>query len=217
MPFNRWVWAVMVLVLAALAYKTRDDFETYFAGVGTLQVQAEPGETSIRLKWRGKIAAPMAQRIAEVAETYRDDPRPFVLTLSSPGGSLDHGAEVIRLLDKIKEKHKLETVVEDGRRCASMCVPVYLQGQPRVAGADAQFMFHEVSFREYLAKENSDVPEAARARATDELFDRYFASAGVSPEWIRTTRTQMSGGNDVWKTARELMAERSGIVQEITE
>jgi hypothetical protein len=47
------------------------------------------------------------------------------------------------------------------------------------------------------------------------LFLKYFKAAGVSETWIRKVRDGMSGGNDIWKTGRELVDENSGIVQEV--
>ncbi|MBK9077809.1 MAG: hypothetical protein WBP38_04270 [Hyphomicrobium sp.] len=212
---NRLLWAAVLLAIVVLGFKTRDNLELYFAGVGTLDVREAPDGGTVYLNWRGKIAAPMASRIAEAYERYQGTAGTFVLSLSSPGGSLAHGADVVRLLRKIKETHRLDTVVEAGRRCASMCVPIYLQGQLRTAAESAQFMFHEVSFMEFSSKERLEVPESATASATDSLFERYFVPAGVPVSWIRSVRAAMAGGNDVWKTGRELVDEDSHIVQQV--
>ena len=212
---NRLVWPALLLLIAVLALKTRDNFETLFEGVGKLDERVEPASGTVYLRWRGKIEAPMESRIADAFERHRSESRTFVLSLSSSGGSLDQGASVMRLLRKIGETHKIETVVEAGSRCASMCVPVYLQGQRRTAAADARFMFHEVSFRVVLAKEDIAVPATATARATDKFFNDYFRPAGVTEAWIRQVRADMDGGNDIWKTARELVDDNAGIVQQV--
>lgn len=96
-----------------------------------------------------------------------------------------------------------------------MCVPVYLQGERRIASEGARFMFHEVSFREQFATEDLNVPESAKTSATEELFATYFKPAGVPDAWIRQVRADMTGGNDVWKTARELVDENAHIVQQL--
>lgn len=212
---NRLVWAAMLVLLAVLAVRTSKNFETYFATVGRLDVSEQAGEGAVKLSWTGRIEAPMARRIAEVFRQHSNDRRPFLLALSSPGGSLEHGAEVAKLLREIAGTRQLDTVVESGRMCASMCVPVYLQGQRRVAAEDARFMFHDVSYREYMAREDSNVPQSATDAATDQLFRKYFTPAGVPDVWIRDTRAEMKGGHDIWKTARELVEERSGIVQQL--
>ncbi len=212
---NRLIWAGVLILIAALAVQTRGNLDAFYMGIGKLDVRVAAEEDTIYLSWRGQIEAPMESRIAEAFESHKGEGRTFVLSLSSPGGSLDHGARVVRLLHKIGATHELETVVEAGRRCASMCVPVYLQGRRRRADEDAQFMFHEVSFRESFSKDELDVPEAAKGSSTDQLFAKYFAPAGVPDAWIRKVRSEMAGGNDIWKTARELADENAGIVQEL--
>jgi hypothetical protein len=212
---NRLIWSAMLVLLAVLAWKTRDNLDVFFDSVGKLEVRKDPDDQTVYLRWRGKIDAPMESRIADAFDIQKATARRFVLVLSSPGGSLDHGAKVIRLLRKIEETHSVETVVEAGRTCASMCVPVYLHGQRRTAGETAKFMFHEVSFREYLAKQDNDVPDSAKASETDRFFRDYFLAVGVPETWIRQVRADMAGHNDVWKTARELMDEHAGIVQQV--
>jgi hypothetical protein len=212
---NRFIWAAVLLLIAGLALQTRDNLDLYFMAVGKLDVRATPEEGTVFLVWRGKIDAPMESRIAEAFERHKGEARKFILSLSSPGGSLDHGSRVARLLRKMGETHGIETVVEARRHCASMCVPVYLQGQRRTAAESAKFMFHEVSFREHFSEDQSDVPETATASATDQLFAKYFAPAGVPEDWIRKVRRDMTGGNDIWKTGRELIDENAGIVQDV--
>ncbi len=205
----------MLLLLVGLGLKTRDNLESFFEGVGKLEVREETESSTVYLKWRGKIDAPMETRLAEAFEQHQASARRFVLSLSSSGGALSHGARVVKLLRRIGETHGLDTVVESGSRCASMCVPVYLQGQRRTAAENARFMFHEVSFREYLSKDEIAVPASAKASETDRLFADYFAPAGVSQSWITQVRADMTGGHDIWKTARELADENANIVQEI--
>ncbi|MEQ1715548.1 MAG: hypothetical protein ABL907_06130 [Hyphomicrobium sp.] len=212
---NRILWLGVLLLIVVFGFQARDQIDAVFIGVGKLDVRDVPEDNTVFLRWRGKIDAPMASRIAEVSDRYGPKDRRFVLSLSSPGGSLDHGAEVVRLLRKIGETHGLETVVEAGRQCASMCVPVYLQGQRRTAAANARFMFHEVSFREHFSSDEVAVPETAKGDATDRLFSKYFEPAGVPQAWIRNVRTSMTGGQDIWKTARELVDENAGIVLEV--
>jgi ATP-dependent protease ClpP protease subunit len=213
---NRLTWGVMIAILIVLAFKTRDHLATYFAGVGTLDVVATPGTDTLYLRWRGKIDAPMASRISDAFEKFKGERQRVVLALSSPGGSLDQGAEVVRLLRKIGETHTVVTSVEEGAICASMCVPVYVQGRDRIAAADAEFMFHEVNFRDFFSKEaDSSVPAASIGSETDRFFDKYFEATGVSQAWIRKVRADVAGGHEVWKTGRELVDENSGVVLKI--
>jgi hypothetical protein len=212
---SRLVWSAMLVLLAVLAFKARDHFTAYFAGVGKLDVEARPDEATVYLRWRGNIDAPMASRLAEASESNKDA-RTFVLSLSSPGGSIDHGAEVVRVLRTIRKTHTLVTRVQSGDLCASMCVPIYLQGQQRLAAADAEFMFHEVNYRDFFSNEvDRDVPDSAISAETDRLFVKYFEAAGASAGWIRRVRSEVAGGREVWETGRELVDEKSGVVQHL--
>lgn len=212
---NRLLWTAILLLLGVLGFKARNNLETIFDRVGKLEIDSVTPAGTISMRWRGKIEAPMKSRIAEAFAQHRGEARTFVLALSSSGGSLTHGAQVVALLREIGETHHLETVVEAGGWCASMCVPVYLQGQRRLADAAARFMFHEVSYNEFWTNEKLAVPESATLSETDKLFRDYFAPAGVSEHWIRKVRTEMTGGRDIWKTGQELADAHAGIVQEI--
>lgn len=214
---NQTLWAVILALAVYFAFQARDQFEMVFAGIGKLEVRPSRDESELHLYWRGKIETPMAERIAVAVEKYGAGKRRVLLTMHSPGGALDHGAKVVRLLRAIAASHDLETRIESGKSCASMCVPVYLQGTRRTAAPDARFMFHEVSFHEELGDEMSDVPAAAKSSATDRLFAKYFVTAGVATDWIAKVRAAMAGGNDIWKTGRELLDENAGIVLDVTE
>lgn len=213
--FNRMLWALALLLIVVFGFQARDQIEAVYAGVGSLDVRDAPEDDTVYLRWKGKIDAPMAARIEEAFRAHKASRRRFVLSLTSPGGSLSHGAHVIGLLRAISKTHVLETVIDKSSRCASMCVPVYLQGQRRTASASARFMFHEVSFREFHSREEQEVSDKAKGTATDRLFADYFATAGVPDGWIKTVRARMAGGNDIWKTGRELADENAGIVQQV--
>jgi ATP-dependent protease ClpP protease subunit len=211
---NRLLWAVALLAIVFFGYQARDHMDFVLASVGKLEVRDAPEDDAVYLSWRGNIEAPLAVRLSEAFNRYQGERRRFVLTISSPGGSLGHGAEVIRLLRNIGETHSLDTVVEARGICASMCVPVYLQGRHRTAAAGAKFMFHEVSFREFFSDEEDGVTAAAKDSATDRLFARYFVPAGVPQSWISKVRAGMTGGRDIWKSAQQLVDEQAGIVQQ---
>ena len=71
----------------------------------------------------------------EAFEKARNEVRSVIMDLSSPGGSLYEGREVIRVIDRMKRTHKVATHVGRKQICLSMCVPIFLQGQERVAAA----------------------------------------------------------------------------------
>lgn len=212
---NRIIWAGVLSLLAILALKTKNDLELRFARVGTFTSQADILHETLFLHWEGKIDAPFADRIAEAFAEHKGQVKTVELSLDSPGGLVDYGATVIRLLKKISETHWLEMVVESGAACASMCVPIYLTGSRRTAAADAKFMFHEVKFRDAFARDDTDVLDASKRAEMERFFARYFDAAGVSQTWSRTIKSSMAGGHDIWKTGRELVDEKSGVVQEV--
>jgi hypothetical protein len=208
---NRLLWIGMLGVLLALAYTF--DVSVYL-GSGRLTVQTDPqDERTVILKWRGEIAPPMKAKIEEAFKEHRGRTERFVLSLSSPGGAVGHGGAVIRLLRDIRRTHKLETVLEGNNTCASMCVPIYLQGELRRATPRSRWMFHEVSLRDVVTDEKQDISPADRKRRTDKLFDDYFRPAGVSDKWITATRVLMQSG-DVWRTGDQLMTQSTGIIHE---
>jgi hypothetical protein len=115
------------------------------SGPPTLLVRSEPER--IVLAWSGPIEAPMQAKIAEALERFEDDPRKIVLSLHSPGGLVQHGHQVIKTIRRASHKRAIETLVESGKICASMCVPIYLVGAERTAHPTARFMFHEVRIK----------------------------------------------------------------------
>src|SRR5262249_6779829 len=71
-----------------------------------------------------------------------------VLFLDSAGGQVDEGDRVIEVLKEIKQRHQLITVVPDGKLCASMCIPIFLQGEDRLAARASLWIFHEAAQRQ---------------------------------------------------------------------
>lgn len=209
---SRLLWATFVAAFVVLAVQFNDGLEMLFSGRGKLEVIEEPG--LVVLRWRGGVEAPMLARLDEAFRKHGADQPRFVLSLHSPGGKLDHGRDVIRLIQRVRLTHAVDTIVEGRNGCASMCVPIYLAGRQRTASPRARFMFHEVSFRDAESEKISSVPSQAIARATDQMLDRYFRPAGVSEAWLADLRGKMKG-RDVWRTAEELLTERSGIVHRI--
>ena len=209
---NRLLWIAMLSVLAVLVYT----FDVgVFLGSGRLAVEVDPADPrTVHLRWRGEIEPPMLASLTRAIEEHRDSADRFVLSLSSPGGSVAHGGAVIRLLRDIRRTHRLETVLEGSNVCASMCVPVYLQGEVRRASGRSRWLFHEVRRHDVLKDGPEDTRPEVRRALTDKLFDTYFVPAGIPPGWIRDIRGQMQGGTDVWRTGAQLIEQQAGIVLE---
>jgi hypothetical protein len=168
----------------------------------------------VLLRWRGQIEAPLATRLDEAYRAHAGHTKRFVVALHSPGGSLEHGRDVIGVIRRMQQTHAVDTLVEDRRSCASMCVPVYLAGAHRTAAPRANFMFHEVSYHDSLSGTIEEVPKDSIGRATDQFFERYLKPAGLDRRWLADLREAVRG-RSVWHTAEELVAQRTGIVHEL--
>ena len=208
----RLLWLAFAVAIAVLGWQFSDHLDALWSTRGRLSVEERPGE--VILRWRGLIEAPLAGKLDEAYRAHAAGTRRFVIALHSPGGSLEHGREVIDQIRRMQRTHLVDTVVEPGRACGSMCVPVYLAGQRRTAAPQARFMFHEVSFRDNLSGKAEAVPKEAIGRATDQFFERYLKPAGLDERWLADLREAVRG-KDVWRTAEELMEQRAGVVHEL--
>ena len=206
---HRLLWLVFAAAIGVLGWGFRDHIAEVLARRGTLTVETRVD--GVILDWRGRIEAPLAARLDEAFRIHAGSANRFVIALHSPGGSLQHGREVIGVIRRMQQTHAVDTLVEDGRTCASMCVAVYLAGAHRAAGPRASFMFHEVSYRDSLSGRVEEVPADSIARATDQFFERYLAPAGLDRGWLAGLREAVRGRN-VWRTAQALVEERAGIV-----
>jgi hypothetical protein len=79
----------------------------------------------------------MVDYLRTALDTYATVSHRVVLFLNSAGGQVDVGDRVIHILDEIKPTHRLVTVVLDGELCASMCIPIFLQADDRLAAGRA--------------------------------------------------------------------------------
>jgi hypothetical protein len=131
-----------------------------------------------------------------------------VLFLASPGGWIEEGEQVIRVLRMIRRTHTLETAVLHGKTCPSLSVPICLQGQRRFAARASLWVFHEAAtpLSEDGSKWQVD-PEA-----TVRLIKRYYIPAGVSVAWLSKMLSQIDGAHDYWQTGHELITAESGII-----
>jgi ATP-dependent protease ClpP protease subunit len=150
----------------------------------------------------------MAQFLSNEFAKYRDLTQKMVLILNSPGGSVEEGERVIDVLRDIRLTHRLETAVFQGATCASMCVPIFLQGRERYAAGSSLWVFHEAS-----AVADGD---EGRAVADDEetlrLFRSYYVRAGVRVAWLNEVLAKIANGHNFWQTGQQLMAANTGII-----
>ena len=188
-----------------------------------LTISEEPDR--IVLGWSGPVQEPMSERIAAALDSYKADRRRLVLILNSPGGSIDHGRKVVAAIRA--RNRAIDTLVQRAGVCASMCVPIFLAGDRRMADPEAYFMFHQASLsgkaRENMERQEFSESEKAlfsqavatiETQATDELFRSDIGLRGVSPGWLAGMRKKISG-RDIWMSGQQLVDEGSGIVDNL--
>jgi ATP-dependent protease ClpP protease subunit len=161
---------------------------------------------TVILRWTGTIAPPMADQMTAAFNAFKSTRHRVVLTLSSGGGSVAEGERVITLLRNIRRTHKLDTVVERGALCGSMCVPLYLQGENRYGARVSSWLFHEIT------QPGSDLGKRKKVEGRYmQLIDKYWIDAGVSRAWI-DRMVGLAQDYDYWVTGEELITTNSGII-----
>lgn len=175
---------------------------------GELRIGASTSHPdALVLHWTGKIAAPMARQIESAFEQRKGQATRVVLTLASGGGSVSEGERVISVLRKIKQTHRLQTVVNHGQMCGSMCVFIYVQGDRRTAALTSTWLFHET------ARQDGKRIISLNRELWERLVDDYWVPAGVSSAWIAKIKP-LTIRSDYWQTGADLVNEDSGIIHE---
>jgi ATP-dependent protease ClpP protease subunit len=179
-------------------------------------VREEPSR--IVLTWSGPVGEPMRDNVVAAFDRFKADRRSIVLALNSPGGSIAYGRTVAAAIHKASQVHMIDTLVEQGGVCASMCVPIYLAGAERLAHPAARFMFHMANLKpaDSATAQGDDVAVSKYRKlfetlATDDLYENDIGAHGVNAAWLARMRTRIDG-RDVWVTGQQLVDEGSGIV-----
>lgn len=206
---SRLVLAALVAVAGILAWQHQNKL---YENKGRLAI-AVRGQTAV-LAWDSKVELPMARRISEAFETSKNEVKRFILVLNSPGGSLHEGGEVIKVLDQIKRSHEVHTLVGSRKVCLSMCVPIYLQGQRRLAAPDSRWMFHEPIHVDAHTGDEVNKPKFEREFFARRFFERYFTNSQMDSGWRRRLEAEWKG-KEIWKTGQQLVDERANIVTEL--
>jgi ATP-dependent protease ClpP protease subunit len=173
----------------------------------------EAGDAVV-FSWGHPVEAPMAERFARAFEEWKGRKQRIIIDLHSPGGEIAQGRLVIEEIERMKATHDVATRVRSGRTCASMCVPIFLAGERRIAAPDARFMFHEPAIYNALTEERVERPVFESRMTADRFFARYFESSPMDPEWRGKLETAWKG-RDIWLTAEELVEQQSGVVSEL--
>lgn len=207
--------AATMLMLAATAFLIARNEQFIFRDEGRLEVKRDPSDLgTVVFYWRSPVEVPMARRYAEAFDKWRYEADRIILDLHSPGGAIAEGEQVIRIIERMKKTHIVDTRVRRGYKCYSMCVPIFLKGERRFAGENAIFMFHEPTARDFYTGEEVRQPAFEQALTTRRFVDRYFVNSNADPAWLERLLAEWKG-RDVFKSARELVDEGSGIVTEL--
>ncbi|MGA2042042.1 MAG: ATP-dependent Clp protease proteolytic subunit [Roseiarcus sp.] len=209
-----WLKAIGVcciaLVIAKCEMAPRSEVEPT---TQKLTLREEPGR--VVLAWSGPIETPMRDDIAAALDRLEADPRRLVLTLNSPGGSIEHGRAVMETIRAAAQRRPIDTLVEKGAVCASMCVPIYLLGARRMADPGAHFMFHEASIEAAAwtatGEHAAAVRKAIETLVTDSFYETDIGRQRVNAQWLAAMRTRIVG-RDVWVSGQQLVDGGSGVV-----
>lgn len=206
---NRAAFALTIALFAALAFFALKSGRAIYETGPQLRVHEEGG--AVVFAWDKAVEAPMAHRFREAFDAWKDRTDRIVIDLQSPGGALVEGRAVIGEIERMRATHRVDTRVAAGATCASMCVPVFLAGEDRVAAPTSRFMFHEPSSVDFITDEKVRKPAFERRRDAERFFERYFTRSPMNAQWREKLREDWKG-RDIWKTGEELVAEESGVV-----
>ena len=160
---------------------------------------------TLYIEWSGPLVAGMADDLHAAFGKYVTASDRVVLFLDSAGGQVEEGDRVIEILNEIKKGHQLITVVLHGKLCASMCIPIFLQGHDRLAARASLWIFHEAARRETNGDKRTDKAETWR------LFRKYYLPAGVSMNWLKSIAPMIKEAN-LWQTGGDLIRAKTGII-----
>jgi hypothetical protein len=163
---------------------------------------------TLYIDWSGPIRAGMADYLRTALGKYGTLSHRVVLLLDSAGGQVEEGDRVIQILNEAKQTHRLVTEVLDGNLCASMCIPIFLQGDDRLAARASHWIFHEAAKPGANGKERTDMTLC--------LFRRYYVPAGVSMDWLKSIVPIIQHAN-LLQTGSDLVSAKTGIIMCQTE
>ncbi len=199
----------LIAIAAVLAWHL---YDRLYANRGQLVVirDAAAPDTLV-LEWHHEIKLPMAKLIADAFAANKAKVKRFIIDLDSPGGSLDEGSAVIAAIDAIKKTREVDTRVTAGHDCLSMCVPIFLQGQRRMASATSHWLFHAPRSVDYFSGKDVKTPRFEQRYYAHEYFDTYFRASPIDKAWLQRNAPKWQG-RDFWRSGRQIYEERSNII-----
>ncbi len=209
---NRLLLVGMFLLAGYMAW----DYQgRLFENKGRLVVSPSsvvPG--AVELSWKSAVDVPMAKRFYEAFEKWKDKTEQFVIKLHSSGGSLREGREVIAVIEHMKKTHRIITLVGARRSCLSMCVPIFLHGDERIAYGSSKWMFHEPRNLDFFTDKEIKVPEFERQRMIRKFVERYFVQSPIKAIW-RKDLLEKWKGKDIWRSGQQLVDEQAGVITDL--
>jgi hypothetical protein len=197
--------ATSAALVLTLAFACADPASAEEQTPAVLSLDFDQPNGRLEIDWSGLIVAGVADELRASVAKYGTAVKRVVLFLDSAGGRVDEGDRVIAVLNEIKQSHRLATVVPHGKLCASMCIPIFLQGDDRFSARASLWIFHEVSQPQANGGQRTDMTETWR------LFRKYYGSAGVSMHWLKSIAPMIKGA-DLWQTGGDLIDAKTGII-----
>jgi hypothetical protein len=197
--------AIVAALALTLPFASADPASAQEQAPAVLSLEFNQADGILEIEWSGLIVAGVADELRTSVAKYGTVLKRVVLFLDSAGGQVDEGDRVIAVLNEIKQGHRLATVVPHGKLCASMCIPIFLQGDDRFAARASLWIFHEASQPQANGGQRTDMTETWR------LFRKYYGSAGVSMHWLKSIAPMIKGA-DLWQTGGDLVDAKTGII-----
>jgi hypothetical protein len=199
---------VVALLIASIQSSEAQSFDTSKM-VGFKVLTAEDGAITasdvVVIRYDGPIAFPMAENLLAIWQQIENNGRfrKVILRLNSPGGTQPHGEAVIDVLREIRQGVELVTLVAENDLCASMCVPIFIQGDTRVASPASAWMFHGAT------RHLSNIPSLSMTMR----FIGYFRERKVGTSFLDllVQHSYLTSPGEYWLAGKEL-AEMSDIV-----
>jgi hypothetical protein len=88
-----------------------------------------------------------------------------------------------------------------------MCIPIFLQGDDRLAARASLWIFHEAVQRQANGQQRTDMAETWR------LFRKYYLPAGVSMNWLKSIVPLIKEAN-LWQTGGDLISAKTGLIMQ---
>jgi hypothetical protein len=197
--------AAIAALALTLPFASADPTSAEEQAPAVLSLDFDQQNGTLEIDWSGLVVAGVADELRASVAKYGTALKRVMLFLDSAGGQVDEGDRVIAVLNEIKQRHRLATVVPHGKLCASMCIPIFLQGDDRFAARASLWIFHEASQPQANGGQRTDIMETWR------LFRKYYGSSGVSMHWLKGIAPMIKGA-DLWQTGGDLIDAKTGII-----